>query len=704
MKRTKKLLTGFIICMALAGGISISQRVQAAEDDFIIQDEVSLQDGVSDSAIQNEVTKIENVKDEVFPRNDVDNSQDRATSDEDDFLTGYVGYTSGDVLGEFVGRNLLRLYKYNGNDADVIIPDGIQGIHSGAFKGCTNLKSVTLPDSMVEIGQGAFEGCTNLKSITLPDSVIEVQRGAFIGCSQLQEINVGTGHPIYSSNDGILYSKDKSILEIYPTGKSNDFTIPSNVVKINIGAFYGCNSLINISIPNGVEIGNGAFYKCSSLENITIADGVTEIANNTFSGCTNLTSIIIPDSVTLIGGSAFSDCNNLRDVKIPDSVTKIGGSTFSGCTCLTNVAIPDNVTEIGGSAFYGCTSLKNITIPNSVMDIGNHAFGNCTNLSDIVISNSAANIGYGVFRNTPWLENKKKENPNQPLIVNNILLKAQIENGTFVIPNGVTSICADAFDDCDFIERENVTEITIPSSVVSIGENAFAGCDNLREITILNPRAKLGYNMDVLDFGDGPTYFKNPVVIIKGYKGSSAEELVDYKNQYGGTQFKFVPLDGTGGNTPKPSVTPKPTKPKTPNKGTVLKSKNTTYKVTKKGSEVAFTKISSAAASVSIPATVKISGITYKVTSISPNAFKGNKKLSKVTIGANITSIGKNAFNGCKNLKSIIIKTTKLKNVGQNAFKGIKSTAKIKVPSKQLKAYKKLLKGKGQGKKVRISK
>ncbi len=70
----------------------------------------------------------------------------------------------------------------------------------------------------------------------------------------------------------------------------------------------------------------------------------------------------------------------------------------------------------------------------------------------------------------------------------------------------------------------------------------------------------------------------------------------------------------------------------------------------------------------------------------------------------NITSIGENAFIGCKKLKTIIIKSTKLKSVGKNAFKGIKSKANIKVPSSKLKDYKKRLKGKGQGKRVKITK
>ncbi|MBO5088681.1 MAG: leucine-rich repeat protein [Lachnospiraceae bacterium] len=95
---------------------------------------------------------------------------------------------------------------------------------------------------------------------------------------------------------------------------------------------------------------------------------------------------------------------------------------------------------------------------------------------------------------------------------------------------------------------------------------------------------------------------------------------------------------------------------------------------------------------VSVPKTVKIDGKTYTVTEIADDAFKGNNKMTSVTIPEGVTKIGKNAFSGCKNLKTITIKSTKLKSVGSNAIKGINKKATIKVPSKQLSKYKKLFK------------
>lgn len=114
---------------------------------------------------------------------------------------------------------------------------------------------------------------------------------------------------------------------------------------------------------------------------------------------------------------------------------------------------------------------------------------------------------------------------------------------------------------------------------------------------------------------------------------------------------------------------------------------------------------STAVKSVTIPQTVKIAGRTYKVTAIAPKAFSGCRKLTKVTIGANIRTIGSKAFYKCKSLKKITIKSKVLASVGSKAVYGIHKKAVIKVPKKQLKTYKKLF-GKRSGftKKMRITK
>ncbi len=137
-------------------------------------------------------------------------------------------------------------------------------------------------------------------------------------------------------------------------------------------------------------------------------------------------------------------------------------------------------------------------------------------------------------------------------------------------------------------------------------------------------------------------------------------------------------------------------------------SKSVKYKITKSttsAKEVTVTGTSNKnITSLNIPATVKYNGMSYKVTAIDKNAFKSKKKLKSVTIGKYVKSIGASAFAKDGKLSKITIKSTVLKKVGSKAFSGINKKAKIKVPAKKLKAYKKLLKNKGQSKSVKIVK
>ena len=195
--------------------------------------------------------------------------------------------------------------------------------------------------------------------------------------------------------------------------------------------------------------------------------------------------------------------------------------------------------------------------------------------------------------------------------------------------------------------------------------------------------------------------------------------------------------------SPQPTATPsgkpetpsdKPEAPSPQPKGTNLKDDTgAAYKVTSANGKTPAVQYiapkSGVKGTVTVPLEVTIDGVTYKVTSIADNAFKGNKKLKKVVVGSNITSIGKNAFagctsltsitigknvtkigknafTGCKKLKSIIIKTKKLttKTVKKGAFNGISKKVVVKVPKSKYKTYKKLLPAKGLKKAAKIRK
>ena len=132
-----------------------------------------------------------------------------------------------------------------------------------------------------------------------------------------------------------------------------------------------------------------------------------------------------------------------------------------------------------------------------------------------------------------------------------------------------------------------------------------------------------------------------------------------------------------------------------PKAGTKYTVAGCQYKVTKAGAEVSLIKTNKKAKRMTIPAVIKVNGVTYKVTSIGTKAFNGNKKLTKVTIGTNIKKISNNAFFKCKSLKTVTIKSVLLtkKAANKKAFKGVNKKMVIKVPKKVKKAYVKIFRG-----------
>lgn len=132
-----------------------------------------------------------------------------------------------------------------------------------------------------------------------------------------------------------------------------------------------------------------------------------------------------------------------------------------------------------------------------------------------------------------------------------------------------------------------------------------------------------------------------------------------------------------------------------PKAGTKYTVAGCQYKVTKAGAEVSLIKTNKKAKRVTIPAVIKVNGVTYKVTSIGAKAFNGNKKLTKITVGTNIKRISNNAFYKCKSLKMVNIKSMLLtkKTANKKAFKGVGKKMVIKVPKKVKKAYVKIFKG-----------
>ena len=202
------------------------------------------------------------------------------------------------------------------NLINITISNSVTNIESDAFATCSSLTNITIPNSVMSIEEFAIIDCDNLESITISNSVTNIGDGLCYRCSNLKNIYVDKNNQYYSSENGILFNKDKSKLIKYPDGKINkQCIIPDNVTDIGEYAFAACSSLTSITIPNSVtSIGGSAFNSCSSLTNITIPNSVTCIDAYTFMRCSSLTSITIPNSVTSIEYGAFNECSSLTDV------------------------------------------------------------------------------------------------------------------------------------------------------------------------------------------------------------------------------------------------------------------------------------------------------------------------------------------------------------------------------------------------------
>ena len=220
------------------------------------------------------------------------------------------------------------------------------------------------------------------------------------------------------------------------------------VTAIGKNAFFNCQALAKVTIPQSVtSIGDGAFQN-SSLTDVTIPQGVTSIGEDAFGWCSGLTSVTIPQSVTSIGKEAFRECRYLQSLTIEDAATSIGEEAFMLCESLTTLKLGEKIKKIGESAFSQC-GLTNVTIPDSVTSIGDWAFACCSQLKTISLDENIETIGQGAFYDCPALTNvtipKKVET---------------IEPYTFVYDLGGCS---------------NLESITLPAGLTSF-QDSLAGC------------------------------------------------------------------------------------------------------------------------------------------------------------------------------------------------------------------------------------
>ena len=316
-------------------------------------------------------------------------------------------------IGAFAFQNCYGL-------TGVTIPNSVSVIGNCAFRYCYGLASLSMGNSVTSIGRAAFEECRGLTSVVIPGLVTSIGSNAFNGCINLANVTVGNSITDIGAeafyDTPWLNNQPDGLVYVGPVAYCYNGTMPNGT---------------NIVIKDGtLGIAGSAFFNCDGLASISIPNSVISICNQAFVGCDGLTSINIPNSVTSIGMQAFAWCSNLSSVAFGSSVTNISNDSFDGCQSLETITmdsgnmkydsrdncnalietesntlllgcksstIPGTVTCIGDYAFSSCSGLNSITIPNSVTRIGYDAFAWCYNLTHIDIPNSVTSIGSSAF-------------------------------------------------------------------------------------------------------------------------------------------------------------------------------------------------------------------------------------------------------------------------------------------------------------------
>lgn len=481
-------------------------------------------------------------------------------------------------------------------------------------------------------------------------------------------------------------------------------TLKNGVRSIGEDAFRDCSSLEGVIFENTVleKISDGAFWGCSALSSIALPDSVTEIERNAFFE-TGLRNIQLPEKLTLIGGGAFCNCKNLKQVQLPPQLKELGEGAFFNCENLTQIQLPAQLNKLGTDAFRNCTSLDKIDIPAGLTQIEPDTFCN-TGLTSVTLHEGLTKIEDGAFHDC--LKLKKIRIPKSVTDIGGLALGIRYNRGNGaeeVIPGGFTvegytgsaaeryvkrmhqceNLYHVFFKDVKFVsiggQTAAVTNIG-KTKISALKTGAFTGKPLTQALTITYGGKKLVNGRDYTLTWKNNKNIGTASVTIKGkgkYNGSVTKKFritVQKNAVYTVSRLKY-----------------KISNADTSGKGTVVFT-GATDKAARK--------------TLTIPTTVKIGGKSFRVTAIGTSAMSGAKKLTTVKIGANIMTVGAKAFCGCSKLSNVTIFSTKLTTAktGANAFKGIRSNCRFKVPASRVSAYKKLLRAKGAGPKIIVTK
>jgi hypothetical protein len=203
-------------------------------------------------------------------------------------------------------------------------------------------------------------------------------------------ITVAPANAYYSSENNVLFSKDKTVLIRYPSAKTDaSYTIPATVKTLGNSSFNRCTKLTAVTVPEGVtDVGEGVFGNCTGLRTASLPDSLTYLNTGMFNGCTALTSVSLGNNVKDIYQGAFGECSSLDGLILPGSLQNFvgnGGKVFFNCSSLSELTIPYGPTKLVFFSLGGCSGLRSLTLPASFLGIGSSLFDDCDSLEELYV-------------------------------------------------------------------------------------------------------------------------------------------------------------------------------------------------------------------------------------------------------------------------------------------------------------------------------
>jgi len=522
-----------------------------------------------------------------------------------DSVTTIEDYAFGlctNILSLHISENVISIgsYAFYGYSfmESLVIPEKTELIGEGAFADWFNLAHVSIPNSVKKIKTLAFAGCRNLRSVTMNEGLEKIGLQCFMGCSRLVNVSLPST---------LTYIGDYAFMDCLSL-EHEEHTVEGKMKYFGVGVFKGCKNLVSVTVPPAIEaVPAELFSQCSSLKSVTLPDTVEVIGESAFNGCSNMTTIDWPEGIHEIGVEAFAECSSLKQLNIPESVTAIGDRAFKNCSGVAEVTISSGMNTLGDFIFDGCSNLTTLTIPGSISTIGEYAFAGMSSLMRIVVEGEGSNFY--------TLEDGALYSREGQLI-----RVPQGFEGTFVVPDDVTSISGAAFSGC-----RNLEVVNISARVISIGVNAFDDLPKLQSIHVLEGNSVFAEVDGVLFSFDGKTLIRYP----GGKKGeydipTDTEEV---------SNFAFYSCGGLTKVTIPGSV--------------------------KSIGNYSFSKCGDLSSAI----------LSDGVGTIMSNAFEGCSKLQNVEIPSSVESIGEYSFHGCSLLSDIKL-SNGLRSIYSHAFVG----------------------------------